>query len=409
MISRVIQMRFTYPAFAILFNCAIVTVAAQPSAPRWRVIEEIRIDGEREEFSVPNAFILIDRHGGMAFEDRARMQVRFYDATGKHRLDIGGRGGGPGEFAPGGRLGSIIAGFVGDSIWYYDLIGRRMTLVTRQGRLLRSVTMKPLPALAARPGDSARAPGFQPLAVYGDGSMLGRRTVFIAADAGGRKEDIVHVNADATAVRTVLDIPSQESFVVVNRQTGRGQSFAVRGAARPISHVSQDGNRVVIVHQNISATRPTMRISVLSPRGDTLVARSLPITPAPARQAEFEQILTMQRRDLEAARPPHDKQFIDEFEQKMRAATPKVIAPISMVRLGIDNTIWLALPAQRDSQPWLVLDPNGNPIGQLMVRSGGVGGGGFITAAVSRERLWGIQTNSDGVPSIIRYRVEPVR
>jgi hypothetical protein len=339
------------------------------------------------------------------------MQVRFYDQAGKHRLDIGGRGGGPGEFARGGRLGSIIAGFVGDSIWYYDLIGRRMTFVTSQGRLLRSVMLRPLPAVAARRGDSARTPGFQPLAVYGDGSMLGRRTVFTAPGAS-RREDIVHVNAGATVVKTLLDLPPPQSIVVLNQRSGTQESFAVPGAVQPRYDVAQDGNRVVIVHQDLASASPTVRVTVLSPRGDTLVARSFPITAAPARQDELTQFLSMLRHDMEApnrGRAMYDKRFVDEVEQKLRAASPRVVAPISLVQLGIDNSIWLALAAQKDSQPWLVLDPKGNPIGKVMLRSGGIGGGGFITAAASRERLWGIQTDSDDVPSIIRYRVVPVR
>jgi hypothetical protein len=358
----------------------------------------MRIDGAREEFSYPNAFLLVDRAGQMAFADRARYQVRFYDRSGRHLVDLGGRGSGPGEFGGSARIGSMNGGSVGDSIWYYDPELRRVTFVSGQRKLLRTFNM-------LRTGSQkVLSMSLVPLAVYGDGSMLSRHTVPTPSAPRGFREEVVLVNPNATTIRIVASTPTQQRTISVrDMTTGRMQNFTVPLSPKALDHVAQDGSRYVTVVWDPVAKPATMRVTVLARTGDTLLSRKYPIDGSPVTRAEADRWVGMVIRDVRAGRG-NSPRFADDVERSMRAAVPAVQQPVTMVRLGLDGTIWLASREQGDSQSWLVLDEHGDAIGRVQLPDAGH----FVLGAATRTQLWGIVSDRDGVPSIVRYRIERV-
>ncbi|MDX2262258.1 MAG: hypothetical protein SFU84_11235 [Gemmatimonadales bacterium] len=79
---------------------------------------------------------------------------------------------------------------------------------------------------------------------------------------------------------------------------------------------------------------------------------------------------------------------------------PSHYPPIRRVLVGIDGTIWLQEENGRTaSRRWIVLSASGARLGSIEVPAH-VGFG-----AVSRTRLWTIESDADGVQSIGQYRV----
>lgn len=382
--------------------CSVV-VAAQPSAPQWRVIQEARVDGNAEDFSVPNGFLLALRGGEFAFADRARHQVRYYSATGRNIANLGGLGGGPGEFVAFGRLSSILGGLVGDSLWYYDEGGRRLTVVDERRRIVRSYVLPPLPLSRTSDGQRAVVPSFAPLALYADGTLLGRRSRPATSPGQRERVDIVLRSESGSEVVTLAELPGRKSVAVRNPTNGTEQHFPVPLWPMPQVAVAQDGNRFVVVAQDVATQPGTLHLLVLSRSGDTLVTRTFPIEGVPVTPEVLDRSLGMLERDLRAPNARFSPQFASEILRVLRSNAPRISQPIGYVRVGNDNSIWLSLPVQGDSQPWLVLNPRGEPVGRVVLGPPSR----FILGAATLERILAIVTNTDGIPSIVQYRVMP--
>jgi hypothetical protein len=69
------------------------------------------------------------RDGRIVIGDAGTMYVRYYDGAGRHLLDAGGRGAGPGEFQ---RL-SWVGRLEDDSVLVYDQTLRRFTVFDADG------------------------------------------------------------------------------------------------------------------------------------------------------------------------------------------------------------------------------------------------------------------------------------
>lgn len=103
--------------------------------------------------------------GRIAVANGGTLQVRVYDADGRHLQDIGGPGDGPGEFRS-LRSGLWLA--LGDSIVTYDFRLSRLTLFDLEGRLGRTITLRP-------DGEARQAFGMHP---FDDGHLLVEGVVF---------------------------------------------------------------------------------------------------------------------------------------------------------------------------------------------------------------------------------------
>ena len=137
---------------------------AWSAGDRWQVSETPQTtigvtggDPAYELFRPRAAFRMTD--GRIVIANTGTLQVRFYDVSGKHLMDVGGRGGGPGEF---GRLDRVFR-VVADSIVVYDQTQRRITLFDPSGTHIRDVSL------------DQRARNFFPIISgrFADGSYIG--------------------------------------------------------------------------------------------------------------------------------------------------------------------------------------------------------------------------------------------
>jgi hypothetical protein len=131
---------------------------------RWRLSETPQTtigvmggDPAYELFRPRAAFRMSD--GRIVIANTGTLQVRFYDASGNHLMDVGGRGGGPGEF---GRLDRVFR-IEDDSVVVYDQTQRRITVFDPSGTHIRDVSL------------DQRARNFFPIISgrFADGSYIG--------------------------------------------------------------------------------------------------------------------------------------------------------------------------------------------------------------------------------------------
>jgi hypothetical protein len=69
------------------------------------------------------------------------------------------------------------------------------------------------------------------------------------------------------------------------------------------------------------------------------------------------------------------------------------------VVLGRDDTVWLERFSISGDREWLMLDGQGSVTGRVTVPRG------IALAVASRDQVWAIETDDDGLQHIVRYRV----
>ena len=67
--------------------------------------------------------------------------------------------------------------------------------------------------------------------------------------------------------------------------------------------------------------------------------------------------------------------------------------------IGQDHTLWLETRLEEDGRPYVVLDPDGDPIGTVVVPERS------RISAAQRDRVWILETDDLGVQSVVRYAV----
>lgn len=135
------------------------TAPAWGSEQRWTVASEPTLDlGEPEQPFVGVAPVVRLSDGRIAVADGSRQTIRYFDATGKLLLSVGGRGGEEGQFHALGWIGRGAA----DTLVAYDFIARRFTLFDARGRFVRSAPLVPADPQALA----------DPVATFQDGSVL---------------------------------------------------------------------------------------------------------------------------------------------------------------------------------------------------------------------------------------------
>jgi len=132
-------------AFAVRDSAGVEIVESfapvWPPAPAWHVATEPvlqigDIDGPEpyQLDRVVGAVRLSD--GRIVLADGGSRRIRYYDRSGRHLTDAGGRGGGPGEF---GSLSGIYR-MPGDSVAGWDVLAKRLSVFDDNGAFGRAVT-----------------------------------------------------------------------------------------------------------------------------------------------------------------------------------------------------------------------------------------------------------------------------
>jgi hypothetical protein len=259
---------------------------------------------------------------------------------------------------------------------------------------------------------------FLPLAYFPDGRAFGRAgygTIESIPRPDGsstpmtRRTDTKVVVATAAGAVTVLaDWPDDFSLNVQRDGGQRMWGVPIPFRASRLEAVSQNSARIATVTTSITSNAGgTFTIVVLDARGDSVLSKTYPFagTPVTRNMADSAARAAMASYRGDPARnraPTAPADVADEIESKMRSAMPPVTAPIRNLVLGLDNSIWLALPRTDPGagSRYLVLDERGEPWRTVtlpaQVR---------YIAQVSRTSIWAGEWDADGLASIVRFRV----
>ncbi len=153
---RVIGRRLV--ALLAVLNASVATAQElAPVDPR----PEINIGARAlsaEEFGAVTGVLRL-RDGSLVVANSSTMELRFFDARGRHLRSIGRRGAGPGEF----RAMTWVARAAADTILVFDWSQRRMTIFDSAGKFVRIASWGQLQV--------------SPAGVFAGGALLGTRIV----------------------------------------------------------------------------------------------------------------------------------------------------------------------------------------------------------------------------------------
>jgi hypothetical protein len=374
------------------FCAGAVTAAAAQAAPELRLTRELRIDAAEHDLTLmfPPGGLAVAPNGTIVVSQHQDGVLRFFDAQGRPSGSFGRKGQGPGEF-------QLIARFfwMGDTLVVGDGNTRRFTLVSPDRKLVRTVPYLQAVSKPEQSTSTAQAhrvgiarllfPDHSQLvsATFADGApipdWLGKSApgmLFFRADSSGALRRVFGWAPNATSCRVVSG--SERSGLMV---------LTVPFCAIPLEDAGMGRGRLALVYAE-EGTRPAYRVSVFNMNGDTVFSRSYSFQRIPVPKADKDTAIAARNRGDAARRALVEKMQLPEF-----------FPPFSRLLVGRDETTWLELPPVRDSRTWQVLDARGNVTGSVNVPRN------TTIMVASREMIWAIETDDDGLQHIVRYRV----
>lgn len=362
----------------------VVTAAAQPAAPRVRLVEELRLDATVEDFPAVSR-LYVGPEGRIVVPINTDMQLRVYDSSGRKTAVVGRRGSGPGEFNS-----LSLLGWVADTFWVADIRQYRTSFFGPDLKLLRTSAWDRSPV----PISSGERLGFFfPAAILTDGSTIGEGLIMSTGGERGPSRGSATVRRSSTGALTILARrPADEEAPWMMWVSGLGQ--LVPFALQP--------QRVVDTRRFAELTAPlparqdgTFNVRVISSSGDTVYAREyafrgVPI-PSAARDSAAASFL---KRNTEGPAGTQSR-----FQAMALERMPSWYIPVETITLGLDRTVWIGMRPTSEGRSYLVLNAAGDPVGSVIVP------GSTRVRQASAERLWVTETDDDGLSSVVRYRV----
>ena len=394
-----------------LVACAAPADRGAIDAPPARLVEELRLDPNAEDFSIvgrvwvgPNREIVVPLP-----QDR---QLRLYDSSGSRVATVGREGSGPGEFR---SLSSM--GWIADTLWVFDPSQRRVTFVAPDGSVLRTDALPSSVTRGAPVAGTTRVMGFfGPSAIYPDGSMIGEANLDESADPHGsgwpeRTIVIAPPNRAGTVPRQAAS--PAEPAIAQARIIARPPSYyderwfmevagfgrAVPFAASPIVAFANDGSRFAYLTTDLAEDgHGTFTLTVFDADGDTTLSRSYPVTgsaiPAHVRDSTLAAFIPPEGRPREGP-PDLPQRFQEMARERMPGFQPPVIAMV----LGLDDSIWLTMRDTADARRALILDGDGDAVATLVIPPR------TTIRQATATHAWVTQTDEDGLATVLRYRV----
>lgn len=375
-----------------LLVCVAASAHSQQRAPAWRLVEEARIDGAREDLG-SIGFVVALADGAVVLSEPQDARLRFFDAGGRSTKTFGREGRGPGEFVKNSQL---RAGRFGDTLWVHDMRARQFTFVSSSGTLIS--TVREPTEWNARSG---RQPAVvSPFAMASTTQLLGQATYGARTGRGSARDlSIVSAAVSGEVSREIAKEPDiLEDQITVTRGTN---SFGVFAPFRATPHraVAPDGSRIVLVSTMMNETGGLYHIDVFRANGDTVARREFAFAGIPVSKAAADSAVAMKiafYKTPPAAAPPD---AIDEMERRLRERIPRFMAPVELVHVASDHSVWLQGPPAVGRIPYTILNERGEIQGTLALPLRSRFG------AADRTTVWIIETDADDVPSVVRYRI----
>jgi hypothetical protein len=364
---------------------------AQP-APSLALLPELRIDGNAADL-VPIQWIAVNGAGTVAVGQPQDHLVKFFNSGGRLLGAVGRSGRGPGEFSFLTR-----AGWTGDTLWVYDGVQRRFTLIGPDRDVLRVIPQPP--AGRPPPGRESDIPVFPflvPLSRYRDGSMFAQLILAETQDAKDLDtafDRFAHVDSAGRIQGTMLQVPDRSENWVFVRSNGRSSQATLPFRSGIFVRIAPDGSRIAQIQVSGRGDKAnTFRLTMFTPAGDTLFARRYEFEPVPIPRSVGEKAIAERYAELRRRNPPLAAEY------RRRATVPAFYPPLRDMVLGSDGSTWILLRPTEEGNMYLVLDPAGSLRGRLLTPAN------VDIEAADGTHVWASVTDEFGVESVIRYRV----
>lgn len=328
---------------------------------------------------------------------RQEAAILVHGPDGRRLARIGGEGEGPGEFQ---GLRSI--GFLGDTLWAFDLTLYRASYFAPDGELLRTLTLP----VRFRPDPESPSPP-RPYGVLPDGRILGTPPAWSHEVAAGTLTEVPTVAMDTLG--NVLDTlyVREPSVWAIQNPTGpvsygsyRPQPFA----DQPIFAHSPRDPAYVVVRRRVRGDESTSyRVTRITFAGDTVFDRTFAYDPIPIDPAYPDSLVGAFAAAVAGSdfgSPPGLRQATAWARENLYV--PAHYPPVDDAVVGLDGTTWLRLTTPdpgAGSVEWMVLDATGEPLGRVALP------GRFQLEVARRDRVWGSAVDELDVPYIVRYRI----
>jgi hypothetical protein len=384
--------RLTLLSAAALSVSAPLTELAAQSPTELKLARALRIDAAENDLTriTPPGDMAVAPNGTIAVSQNQDGALRFFDARGRSLGAFGRKGQGPGEF-----MTIVRFTWSGDTLVIADGTTRRFTLVSPDRKLVRTSPWLANVSMAPKSGDDApRLRVSLPQARYTDGSQLVSVTLATGSAApdwpGGGKPGVPFVRVDSLGVfqRLIAWSPRVQCLEPYDAGAGIGSgNMLIPFCAQALEEAAPNGSRFVLAFADRTST-PAFRVLALGQNGDTLFDRRLPYNRVAISNNVRDSARASRARGSQAQR-----------DAAARMQIPAWYPPVSRLLVGRDETTWLELYGAGGEKSWLLLDGRGTPLGRVVVPNS------VRLMVVARDSAWGIETDTDGLQHIVRYRV----
>ena len=396
-------MRLSITGAALVCGLSALQLDAQASLRQLKLVEELRIDGATEDLTFGGVDPWVGPDGRMAMFDGPTARFVFFDRNGKRIGVFGAKGDGPGEFALEALRTSIpelqnryslSVGSLGDTLWAYNRVNRRFTLVGPDLKLVRTVTLSQYPEGLVEFSVLSLLPADRVLATAVVGQRSARGVPAVLKDSG-----VIVMAPDGTTERRVAPMPASKVMVRVDRAVGGFAFSPVPFAHLVRTIVDPTGSRVGYVTTTVtSATGGMFKATLVRPTGETIFSREYPYAGEPVTERMRDSVY-----DRMASRRRDGTSEDLELLRRIRESIPKVQAPFQSSHVGADGTMWLIRARTTSSAPreLLAIGANGELAGTATFPRAGL-----TLRTGTRTQIWATETDADGFVSIVRFRVE---
>jgi hypothetical protein len=340
--------------------------------PKMTAVPDIRISPEQHDLT-DVGFIAWARDGSVAIGQAQDQAIRYFNAQGNPIGRIGRSGEGPGEF----RM-MLRAGWLGDTLWVFDNMLRRVTLIAPPIRLLRSLPVPQTARLAS--GVEIKY-----------GTVAGFRSAkdldLLAIIESPLRSAYARVALPAATATLIYS----DSLAECSTELPGGKTFHFPFCPRGAKRVNPQGGSLVAVRQSrAQQERGEFTVTRAGARGFT---RTYTTNAPPLPRATLDSAVdaVLKRGKLSSAQAS---------AARSRTPRPSRYAAAEIVVPGRDGSIFVGHsgPVLRR---WTV------------IRSDGVAAFEFdlpkatFIHAVSLQALWAVEVDEDGVETPVRYRLVP--
>ena len=168
-----------------------------------------------------------------------------------------------------------------------------------------------------------------------------------------------------------------------------------------------DGEGFVVVEVPMPRTKTNAALSVLifDSKGKLSRKRTLPFVPVPVSSSLRDSVLQEAAKSMTPADgSARAKSIYTEALRQLRekTAVPAYLPPVTQLLVGNDGSIWIRKEDNNSAggAEWIVLDSTGERVGRMLHPKG------LRLGYADLRQVLAIETDADGIPWVVRLRVQ---